>query len=1266
MKQKHIFSLIFSLIAAVCAFGSGFGIAAPSLPQLYTDTLSLIQAGDFPLAAPETAKKADGTIGTAFFSLFRSTDLSGAREAVRTGLLGMSEQIPLRAYQLSTDQLKTVLQDLINDCPELFHVKKQYQFYADGTIVDSLVPAYNCTPSEYEQRRAAYDAEIARMLALRNPSWSEAETVLFYHDYLALRMTYDTTEPLNFDAYSFLTEKTGVCQAYTLTFTALMDRIGIECSYAQSEAMVHIWNLVKLDGEWYHVDITWDDPTPNRDGQVLHNLLLRSDEGIREVDHHSWITPSGIACTDTRFENAAWKSSTAPIVNLNGVWYSFDRTSGALSTIDPQTGLTGASVTSITEKWPTPGGEIYVNRFSGLAASGNLLYFNTPTEIFAFDPITGVRTSVKVLPEGSGYLYGLWENGGQLSYATASDYAAPSICQTIDFPLIPTPDYGKQVHLYRGELFVASFDTVSAAVSSMNDRNADYTIALYPRHADTAIPFNTLSIPGGIARTIKICPLRGSDPITLGLSTTAVLGCDMLLENITLVSTAISSQIQLGSHSLSLSGTCAVGTDAAPIHIDGDGYSALSINAGHSAASLHGNCRVGTLDLRGEAILQGQVQTTTVRVLSAASLYFPQNGASFTAVDAIGSNELTLIPTASASPAIEIGGITDIILRYHYPLSYASAPLLTAPNLPYEELAVLCETDGRLIEVTPLFEKDESGVLSRKQTSMPIIHGTTLVAYVSMIPNDRVSLPSELTEIASYAFAGCPNVKSVLIPPSVQVLHPFSVGYTLADGQPVPIPDFTISAEENSPAAQYAAESGLDHLLYRMEESDDFVYRFYPSLSLAELIEWKGEGSRLLIPASIPAYDGTVCSTSIAADLAAGKSGLTIFSPFAASSSLNPYASAWSASHTHYPSGTWHILTLMLEDTVLRAIPLPAAASPANELIIPSYPAAPGETWRFVGWDVNGDALPDPIPDRLDADLTLHALFQQLSDQVLISWYNDDGTLFCDQALERGTVIQPPAPPLKSSTISHTYLFDRWEGFTEGMTADASLSFTAVFRASARKYECIFRMDDGSLLSDFTADYGTPILPPASPTKPNDENYRYIFSHWEGYEKNMVLTADTVFTAVFIAVDLSTLHPSDITSSVYPIAFGLLTNIAPGTSASALLASIDQTPHLLLCAKDGTPIDPDRAVATGMTLSLLDKDGVTVLKTLTLAVIGDISGDGSVTITDFLRIKSHLLGVGLLSGAQADAADLNGDDTVSLTDFIRMRAILLGIAAPNE
>lgn len=119
-----------------------------------------------------------------------------------------------------------------------------------------------------------------------------------------------------------------------------------------------------------------------------------------------------------------------------------------------------------------------------------------------------------------------------------------------------------------------------------------------------------------------------------------------------------------------------------------------------------------------------------------------------------------------------------------------------------------------------------------------------------------------------------------------------------------------------------------------------------------------------------------------------------------------------------------------------------------------------------------------------------------------------------------------------------------------------------------------------------------------------------------------------------------------VVSAYYGIdsASGLLGQIAPGTDEATLLSR--------LLIRGNAAIEG--GVKTGSLLAL--SDGTQ----LSLVVQGDVNKDGKFTLSDFLKVKSLLLGLEEFSAAQTQAGDLSGDGRLTLTDFLQMKSILLG------
>lgn len=103
----------------------------------------------------------------------------------------------------------------------------------------------------------------------------------------------------SYTPYGVLVKNTGVCQEYATAFKLLLNRLGMECIVVSSEGMNHAWNIVKIDGDYYHVDVTWDDPIPDRKNQTSYKYFNLSDKKMGE-DHY-WDRSNYPSCTSEKY-----------------------------------------------------------------------------------------------------------------------------------------------------------------------------------------------------------------------------------------------------------------------------------------------------------------------------------------------------------------------------------------------------------------------------------------------------------------------------------------------------------------------------------------------------------------------------------------------------------------------------------------------------------------------------------------------------------------------------------------------------------------------------------------------------------------------------------------------------------------------------------------------------------------------------------------------------------------------------------------------------
>jgi transglutaminase-like putative cysteine protease len=102
-------------------------------------------------------------------------------------------------------------------------------------------------------------ALAAEVTALNLPH--DYDRALWLHDWLIYNADYDESMTVHHPR-GVLLDGTGVCESYAIAYQLLLSEIGIPSMYVTGYAGgdLHAWNLVQLDGEWYHIDCTWDDP----------------------------------------------------------------------------------------------------------------------------------------------------------------------------------------------------------------------------------------------------------------------------------------------------------------------------------------------------------------------------------------------------------------------------------------------------------------------------------------------------------------------------------------------------------------------------------------------------------------------------------------------------------------------------------------------------------------------------------------------------------------------------------------------------------------------------------------------------------------------------------------------------------------------------------------------------------------------------------------------------------------------------------------------
>lgn len=380
-----------------------------------------------------------------------ASDTEGAKAALIAGMKAWESSIDLSSYEILLDEVKALYIDTINYNPDLFYVSNASYFYnPDTKMVTSVEPIYNTdnySKADVEKYNAARDAAFAEALP-DTSGMSDLQKALALHDYLAQHMYYNyasgNTPGDKHNAYNALVEGTAVCQGYTLAYAALLQKAGISVDFAVSDAMDHIWNYVQIDGQWYHVDVTWDDPSPDRAGYVAHRYFMNSDTkiGTQESsdsaanDHYGWVAKQ--SCNSTAYDNAYWQDVSSAIFYMNdGEYYLKGSVDNGKANIDLtcRKNDVESSVYGLeTDVWKVSGGSYYTSVFSSLSRYDGKLYFNDTKKLYRISSGQNTAAAIYTYEDTAKDLYGSLVCKGEILREVGTSYDAMQKLEKIALP----------------------------------------------------------------------------------------------------------------------------------------------------------------------------------------------------------------------------------------------------------------------------------------------------------------------------------------------------------------------------------------------------------------------------------------------------------------------------------------------------------------------------------------------------------------------------------------------------------------------------------------------------------------------------------------------------------------------------------------------------------------------------------------------------------------------------------------------------------------
>lgn len=201
---------------------------------------------------------------------------------------------------ITVNALKTVFEAVYNDHPELFWLETGYscRYSRSGKCVE-ITLQFSVESADLEEFKSTFNTQVNRIL---NQAWGLAddyEREKYVHNRLLELVEYQSGAPMSQSAYSALVNGKTVCAGYARAFQYLMQQLGIPCYYCTGySGENHAWNIIYLYGEYYNVDLTWDDTEP-----ATYKFFNKTDQDYATTHARRSLAQKLPACDGISYRN---------------------------------------------------------------------------------------------------------------------------------------------------------------------------------------------------------------------------------------------------------------------------------------------------------------------------------------------------------------------------------------------------------------------------------------------------------------------------------------------------------------------------------------------------------------------------------------------------------------------------------------------------------------------------------------------------------------------------------------------------------------------------------------------------------------------------------------------------------------------------------------------------------------------------------------------------------------------------------------------------
>ena len=225
-----------------------------------------------------------------------------AYHSIFVGVKNLSDEIQVPAF--SGEELYNIFFQMRLDHPEIFWVTNfKYRYYKDSPNL-IFIPEYLFEKNKIREHQKALTARVEKLVRPAQ-KMSEWEKEKYVHDFICENVRYDKLKK----AYSHeiigpLGQGVGVCEGIAKSVKVLCAALGVWCVIAlcgncpeKGIKYRHTWNIVKIGGQYYHLDATFDN-TLGAGAQIRYDYFNLCDKSVFR-DHQPLIAPAP-ECTDAQ------------------------------------------------------------------------------------------------------------------------------------------------------------------------------------------------------------------------------------------------------------------------------------------------------------------------------------------------------------------------------------------------------------------------------------------------------------------------------------------------------------------------------------------------------------------------------------------------------------------------------------------------------------------------------------------------------------------------------------------------------------------------------------------------------------------------------------------------------------------------------------------------------------------------------------------------------------------------------------------------------